>query len=207
MKKNILIYVCLGLLLTACTKSQPIYKFDQEKFSLAIAPFYNPKNSLEMLAGYYPLDKNINATLLRELDLELENLLNEREVNFISYKLVRPCLELVSAKKTISIFDFWVQVGKCVPSDYLLIPYLYRYQERKGNEYGVISPASVEFDLFLLDVKGQKIAYRYHFDETQLSLSENLLNFRKFVSRKGKWIKAKELVKEGLDLGLGEMGL
>lgn len=201
------IFIIFFLFLLGCTSSKPIYKFEEKNFSLAIAPFHLPSGSWEMLAGYYPVDKDIDSKVLNTLNSNLESLLVQKKVNFISFKLVSPCLELIKSKKTLSMFEFWVQVGKCVPCDYLLIPYIYKYKERVGGEYGVEEPASVEFDLFLLNIKEKKIVYRYHFDERQLSLSENLLNLKKFITRKGKWIKVEELAREGMELGLEEMGL
>ncbi|MDP3428618.1 MAG: hypothetical protein Q8S17_14755, partial [Humidesulfovibrio sp.] len=69
------------------------------------------------------------------------------------------------------------------------------------------NPASVIIDLYLLDVKAERIVSRFHFDETQKALSDNLLDMGKFMRRKGEWVGADVLAKEGLEAGLREMGL
>jgi hypothetical protein len=58
-----------------------------------------------------------------------------------------------------------------------------------------------------MDVQGQSLVSRYHFEETQQTLADNLLEFSKFVERKGKWITAEDLAREGLYQGIKELGL
>ena len=48
---------------------------------------------------------------------------------------------------------------------------------------------------------------RFHFDETQKALTDNLLDLNKFVQRKGEWVEADVLAKEGIEAGLRELGL
>jgi hypothetical protein len=95
----------------------------------------------------------------------------------------------------------------CLGVDYLLVPQLLYWQERDGSEVAVREPAAVVLDLFLVDVNAGTIAARYHFDEEQLSLTENMLEADKFVKRKGKWITATELAREGISRGVKELGL
>ncbi|MDQ7031384.1 MAG: hypothetical protein Q9M37_01505 [Desulfonauticus sp.] len=205
------IVFCLILfvgLFSACAPKQEFFSFPTKNFTLAVAPCFHPVRSWEMLAGYVkvePLDKDT----LAKLDKTLALILTQRKINFIRAAITRQCIELVAASKLsrLSIFQYWLKVGQCVPCDYLLVPYIYCYQKREGTAYGVKRPAHVMFDLFLIDVKNTKLAYRFHFDERQVSLSENLFTLNKFLARKGKWVTALELFKEGLNLGLGEMGL
>jgi hypothetical protein len=57
-----------------------------------------------------------------------------------------------------------------------------------------------------VDVKGEALAGRFHFDETQRSLTENLLEAGKFVKRGGKWITAANC-RRGHRKGVEELGL
>ncbi|SDN29910.1 hypothetical protein SAMN04488516_101323 [Desulfonauticus submarinus] len=205
MKKVVFV---LFLFLFSCASKNTYFSFPkEEKVVLAVAPCFHPRYGWDMLAGYIESDKNINTNVLKELDLLIFQTLEKRKVKFIRAEITKQCIELIKFSKKKSIFQYWIKVGQCVPTDFLLIPYIYKYQKREGGEYGVKRPAHVVFDLFLFDIKKKKLVYRFHFDEAQVSLSENLLSLGKFFARKGKWITAKELFLEGLKVGLGEIGL
>jgi hypothetical protein len=70
-----------------------------------------------------------------------------------------------------------------------------------------IQPASIVIDLFLIDVNNKRIVRRYHFDETQQTLMENMLQADKFFNRGGKWVTSLYLAEEALQNGLTELGL
>lgn len=84
-------------------------------------------------------------------------------------------------------------------ADRLLIPVLMRYRERKGKAYAASETAGVAFNLFLIDPEKPEVTWRFIYNETQQPLSENLLKIKKFFKRKAKFVKAGELLSEGLD--------
>jgi hypothetical protein len=84
-------------------------------------------------------------------------------------------------------------LGLQMRADYVLWGHLFRYQERVGTAYGVEKPASVAFDLHLLKVKDGKLVWRAHWDQTQKTLTENLLEQRNL-----RWVTAEELSLQGL---------
>ena len=94
-------------------------------------------------------------------------------------------------------------MGRCLPADYLLVPQVLRWKEFEGGG----NPASVVLDLYLIDVKNERLVSRFHFDETQKALTDNLLDIGKYMRRKGEWVNADVLAKEGIEAGLREMGL
>jgi hypothetical protein len=65
----------------------------------------------------------------------------------------------------------------------------------------------VVFDLFLLDVRQQKLIYRYHCEKEQKSLTEDLFGLGRFFRRGGKWVTAEALAREGMEEGLEALGL
>ena len=73
---------------------------------------------------------------------------------------------------------------------------IYRFQERRGGNFSVERPASVGFHVHLLDQNG--LMKVFVFDETQQPLSENVFRFFTFLKRKGRWITAGELAREGV---------
>jgi hypothetical protein len=92
-----------------------------------------------------------------------------------------------------------IETAKSLGAQRVLISHVYRFRERIGGRLSAEQPASVAFGLHLLDVTtGEKI-WEGHVDETQIPLSENLLNLRQFLNRKASWITADELAREGLE--------
>jgi hypothetical protein len=92
-------------------------------------------------------------------------------------------------------------LGKQLKVDFVLWGTLSEYQERKGTTYGVQKPASVAMDLHLLDVRKGLLAWKEQWVETQKSLSENLFELDAFMKRKGRWVSAEDLARQGI----GEM--
>jgi hypothetical protein len=128
--------------------------------------------------------------------------------------------ELIARLKTVSVFslelsteefikvkkenpgliyrDIALRVGKNMGADALLIGNIVEYRERQGGELGVESPASVAFDVELLNTANGERIWEYYFTETQRPLLENVAELGKFIKRRGKWITADRLAKEGI---------
>lgn len=104
-------------------------------------------------------------------------------------------LETISPKEA----ELISKLGKGLKADAIVVGYVYRYQERIGTPYAAQKPASVAFEIQLIDVEEGLRSWRATFDKTQRSLMENLFNFRFFVKDKGRWITARELAAEGVD--------
>lgn len=95
-----------------------------------------------------------------------------------------------------------IELGKQLGSDFTLIGFVFRFEERIGSSVGVERPASVAFDLHLFRHKDGVEVWRGRMDETQRPLSENLLKFGSFVRRKAQWLTAEELAGIGMDEAL-----
>ncbi len=191
MKSKILLLSFL-LFLTACVHKEGLLISKEKSFELGIAPF----------KGDFP------SKLLSSLDQILnQELLKRGWVGFKDFTVVRQCEEIVLSKNpSLRGLDRWCEIGRCVPVRYLLVPELKRWRERKGSKWGVIEPCMVEFFFYLIDVKKKEVIKVFHFNKEQKSLSENILEIKKFFKRKG-WITAKELFTEGVREGLKELGL
>ncbi|WP_457570881.1 hypothetical protein [Desulfovulcanus sp.] len=195
-------------LLFACAPKQEKLFFERGA-TFAVAGFSQPRHSWEMLAGYIYETKEISPQVLDKLDDFLSQLLSERGHNFVGPKVVRQCEELVIGREhrsNMAAFHYWLKVGQCIPADFILVPFVLKWQEREGGEWGVERPAAVVIDFYLLDVKKEQIR-RFHFEEEQLSLSENILDIGKFFKRRARWITALDLAREGLISLCEEMGL
>lgn len=95
--------------------------------------------------------------------------------------------------------DLYVKAGKQAGADAVLIGHIFRFQERQGNRASVVSPASVAFDLHLIDVSSGNIIWTANFDQTQRPLSDNLLELGSFIKRGASWVTAEELAQGGLE--------
>ena len=93
------------------------------------------------------------------------------------------------------------EMGNRQGADGILVGYLYRFRDRVGNTMAVSEPSSVIFELFLMDVKTGSVVWSGYFNETQKSLSEDLLQIRKVFQRGGKWVTAENMA----DAALAEM--
>ena len=90
------------------------------------------------------------------------------------------------------------KVGRKCRTDAVFTGCVYRFQQRVGNPHSVDAPASVEFEIHLIDSANGSIIWSGFYNETQQALSENLLNIKKFMKRKGRWISAEEMAISGL---------
>ena len=92
-----------------------------------------------------------------------------------------------------------LQVGEELHADFVLVGFLYRFDERVGSSWASQKPASVGFDLHLLRLRDSKMVWLGKFDETQAPLSENVLKLGAFLRRKASWLTAEELAGVGMD--------
>jgi hypothetical protein len=92
-----------------------------------------------------------------------------------------------------------IKIGKELNVDFILVGYLFRFEERIGSRIGVEKPASVAFDLHLYRLRDGKMVWNGRFDETQQALSENLFKIGSFLRRKASWLTAEELASVGMD--------
>ncbi len=217
MKRFIPIFlVCfLVLPLIGCQSKSSLVKLPRPIGTLAVAGFTNPVFNWELLAGYLPIEgKPVDKKVLKELDDKLVEVLGKHGVTgYARPAITRQCQEIEVFEnlgtRREAAFSYWVKVGKCMAADYILVPQVLFWQDLRGMQKADlnIQPASIVIDLFLIDVNNKRIVRRYHFDETQQTLMENMLQADKFFNRGGKWVTSFYLADEALQNGLTELGL
>lgn len=212
---KVLVPVMAVMLLGGCQTTSEIVKLPRPIGTLAVAGFTNPMFNYELLAGYLPHEGHpIDKKVINELDQKLVHVLGKHGVTaFARPAITKQCQEIEvfenMGSKREAAFSYWINVGKCMSADYLLVPQVLFWQPHLGMKkpnYNV-QPASVVIDLYLIDVNNKRIVRRVHFDETQKPLSENVLEAGKFFKRGGKWVSAMDLADEALENGLMELGL
>lgn len=105
---------------------------------------------------------------------------------------------IVSSDQGISDREVFGKIGRSFSADAVIAGYVYRWREREGTNYSVRQPASVAFDLYLIEPKEGAIMWGGKYDKTQQSLTENILDVGTFLKGKGKWMTASELADVGL---------
>ncbi|MBT3310606.1 MAG: hypothetical protein HN737_02030 [Desulfobacterales bacterium] len=108
-------------------------------------------------------------------------------------------------EKRLSNIKIIVNVGKSLQADAVLVGYVYSFRDRVGSWYSASKPASVAFDIHLLNVADGSVEWEGHFDETQKTLFENLFNLNSFIKRKGRWVTADEMAAAGIKEMVGEV--
>lgn len=92
-----------------------------------------------------------------------------------------------------------VRLGKQLDVHAVVIGGVYRFEQRQGSALGVERPASVAFDAHLIRIDDKKVIWSGRFDETQRSLSENLLKASTFIKSGGHWVTAEKLTAIGIE--------
>jgi len=77
--------------------------------------------------------------------------------------------------------------------DAVLLGEIWRFRERVGSGAGATRPASVGFEIRLLEAATGKLLYEAVFDETQRPVSENVLNAARYPGGGTRWLTAAEL--------------
>ena len=207
-----LIICLLGLFVIAgCSKAKAPAQLPP--LAMGLAMFTQPTNTGDLLAGYIPSDQfKVSPETLDQLDADFDKLLRtETRRVYTKGAAARQCYEIVTAQrseKPLNALKFWNQVGICMKTDVLIIPQVIDWTPREGGQMGAFQSAGVNMDFYALrvDVEEPSIS-RFHFEETQESLSNNLLNVKKWFQRKGQWITAEELAEEGMRQAITELGL
>ncbi|MFW5498290.1 MULTISPECIES: hypothetical protein [unclassified Maridesulfovibrio] len=212
-----LLILCVFALgaLSGCASKSDLVKLPRPSGKIAVAGFTNPVFNWELLAGYLPHEgKPINKDILQQLDAKMVGVLSKHGVTaFARPAITRQCQEIEVFEnlggRREAAFAYWVKVGQCMSADYILVPQIIFWQDLRGMQKADfnIQPASVIIDLYLIDVNNRRIIRRFHYDETQQPLTENMLEAGTFFKRGGKWVTAMQLADEALETGLMELGL
>ena len=184
----------LGILLTSGSEGRA-----EPKLSLVILPFLVEQAGDPEKGVLCPVCKGIRRSgeIVPGSQNTLTELLYTRmEANGTFQIVAKKKVEEIPLPSLSSI-----QTGKKLEADFILIGYVFRFEERIGSSLGVERPASVSFDLHLFRLRDEKMVWIGKFDETQRPLSENLLKIGSFIRRKGSWLTAAELA----SVGMGEM--
>lgn len=130
----------------------------------------------------------------------IDKLRDFKEVQIIPLDKVKAVYNRVAAealkKPLLAVLK---KVGAELKADVIAVGYVYRYTERVGYDFSAERPASVAFEIHLLNVKDGSTIWRGVFDKTQKSLMEDVFQASSFFKGGGKWLTASQLAKQGID--------
>lgn len=159
---------------------------------IAVIPFESTKTDVDLFAN----SEYFNDFLQSKLS---ENIVVDSQPAIESYKKIK------SINPDNSYNETAVKVAQAVDADAFIYGFLRFYKEREGSDLGVRSPAVVNFVVYLVELDTNLTLWTYEFDESQLPLLSDVSQIKKFFKRKGKWITADQLFKEGLQQTAAEL--
>ncbi len=204
------ILLSCALALSACVqpRQSPPPRTDLQ---IGIVGYSQPESTADMMAGYMAADApRVDPKMFTQLDAAFEDVLRqETKRTYIFGDVAQACRKKTSrdGSNRVAALGYWVRVGRCMNVDLLLVPQILEATERDGGEMGVVTPASVITDIFLIDVKNETLVGRSRYDEVQGALTSNLLETGKFINRGGKWVKAVDLAREGMIKAVKDLSL
>jgi len=168
---------------------------------LAILPFFVEREGVcKICKGVYS-----RGEILPGSQNKLTRLLQEKMEAIKTFKV----LPIEKMEEVLSLWDkrqfeekiipTSIQLGRELNVDFIIIGFLFRFEERIGSPIGVERPASVGFDIHLFRLRDGIEVWKGRFDETQRPLSENLFKIGSFFRRKASWLTAEELASVGMD--------
>ena len=205
--------VVMTLLVLACFLSGASAGRADPRSSLAVIPFFTQSHEDPTKGNVCPvcqraarsgdISPGALRSLTRLLNLKMEA---QKEFRVSSVEEVEKHSELFRSEliQTKSV-TLSIELGRALNVDHVFVGFLYRFDERIGSSLGVDKPASVGYDLHLFRVKDGKMVWSGRFDETQQSLTDNVLKVGAFLRRKAVWLKAEELASVGMDEILTDM--
>jgi len=179
----------------------------EQKPTLIIMPFFVEKGDAPQRGAVCPLCKGIyrKGEILTIGPVILKRLLYPKMEALNLFEVTPPekVDEVLSPRRRqemeLSPLASSIRFGREMNVRFLLVGFLFRFEEREGSSLGVEKPASVGFDLHLIRMRDGKLVWEAKFDETQQPLSENILKIGAFLRRKASWLTAEELASVGMD--------
>jgi len=85
------------------------------------------------------------------------------------------------------------ETGRQLGADAIMVGHVYRFRERVGTNLAADSPASVAFDIYIIDCRQESVVWSAFYNYTQQALSDNLGGMGNFIRRGGRWVTAEQL--------------
>jgi len=211
MKKGRWLYLCLWLgifgmlwLMISCSaKKYTIVSPSQDKVpaygSVAVLPFHvaGGKRNIQAMTSCQLANEQIKCEqVATQIGLQVATSMAREIAIYGLHRVVEPlgALEVIPDLGIVPVRD----IGRRLGVDMLIFGTVTRYLERVGGPYGVTRPASVAFEVIMVDARSGRKVWAGKFNHTQKGLSEDLTNLGSFLQGGGKWLTARELADVGI---------
>lgn len=190
------------------TGTADVPRLVSQSHRISVAPFSQPLVASQLFTGQIPIPQGkIPAGELKTLDRDLREVLystTKRQFDFLSSP-PSPVSGVLGSQP--QALDYWLTYGEEHNLDYILVPQVLDWNERQGSEAGVSSSASVRLEFFLISIPQKVLLSRSIYEEKQVGLIDNILTVGEFIKRKGQWVTANTLAREGMLQAIKDMGL
>ena len=196
----------LALLVTACSSQDKPVVLKPTRV-VAILPIALAPNASQPEAGdedgpRHPLPPDAGTAITGQV---YEVLAHDSKFRFVPDLTVSDVANRPALVHAPGLVPRAVALGKEVKADAVIYGEVHRFRERIGTEYGASEPASVSFDLGIVDANSGEVMWKGSFSETQQSLSSNLLNWWMFWRAGPHWFTARELAGLGVEKLIDDM--
>lgn len=199
-----LLPACQSRLLTPPTDKHYPVPID---LRLGVASFVQPLNTSQLITGILPEKQGrVPAGAFPTLDSQLRADLTQRPYVWLPVREASPTANLHDAA-TPQALPHWIAFARQHKVDLLLVPYMIDWHQREGSGAGVVNPAYIKAEFYLIDARQGRLIRRSLVEERQVGLTDNLLTVGDFVKRKGVWVTAEELAREATAKAVKELGL
>jgi hypothetical protein len=123
-----------------------------------------------------------------------------KEVQIIPLEKVEAVYSRVAAESLKTpLLSVLKKTGSELQADVIAVGYVYRFTERVGYDFSAEHPASVVFEIYLLNVSDGSTIWHGVFDKTQKSLMADVFQAPSFFKGGAKWLTANQLAKQGIE--------
>ena len=145
------------------------------------------------------------GSVLEKADLTMTEQLIQIVAQWNKYTIVPPSRArgvfseiLAKEDRSLTRKQALVKTAQALHADVVLTGHIFRFEQRVGERYSIDKPASVLFDVDLVNGQNGRLMWNKSFEETQQALLDNLLEVDKFFKRGAAWVTAEELGAYGL---------
>lgn len=203
-------FILLGIPAAAPSSEATVDSFSAEFRQMALMPFLKGKFETPNGQVDKPLSQPLSQILFDRQNLRADG---DQVLTRIAADTLRIRFEekLIPSDKAQSVFDeisrndtfdtprkLAQALGDRLQAELVVVGSVWRYRDRGVIKEIPDSPASVAFEVYLVEVATGKRLWRGKFDGTQKTLSEDVIRGLKQIRMGARWLTADELARYGV---------